>query len=231
MTYAPVPARLVLATRNEHKVIELRQILAGVLLAHWGADRAGDTQAMVDGVVGIDAFDTSGGANPIQEVIEEGVTFAANALLKAHAVSVATGLPALADDSGLAVDVLGGCPGIFSARWSGLAPGTARAVVDQANIDLLLAQLADVPDQHRAAAFMCAIAVVTPDGVEQVEQGELRGRIGRESNGDNGFGYDPIFFPDASSRTLAQHSPAEKNAISHRARAIRAIAPKVITLL
>ena len=203
-------ARVVLATRNRHKVIELRAILADVL---HGVDV--DLDAAIVGV---------GDFPGIEDVVESGVTFAANALLKARAVSLATGLPALADDSGLAVDVLGGSPGVFSARWAG-AHGD-----DDANLRLLLDQLADVPDEHRGAGFVCAAALVRPGGAEYVELGELRGTLERAPRGGGGFGYDPILRVD-DGRTLAELSPVQKNAISHRGQALRALAPRVVAVL
>lgn len=222
--------RIVLATRNPGKVGELRDILTDVL------DRCGLE------LVGLDAFPG------LEDVVESGVTFAQNALLKARYAAVATGLPALADDSGLAVDVLHGAPGIFSARWSGpLAEATGRTK-DEANNDLLLAQLADVPDEHRGAEFVCAAALVLPDartpeavvaaggtapqieGTEWVREGRCRGVLAREPRGANGFGYDPLLVrPDG--RTLAGHTSEEKNAISHRAEAFRALAVDVENLL
>lgn len=204
--------RLVLATRNAHKVAELRDIL-------------GEALARIDAeLVGLEEFPQVG------EVVESGVTFAANALLKARAVAAGTGLAALADDSGLAVDVLGGSPGVFSARWSGPAAAAGGAEKDRANNALLLAQLADVPDEHRAAGFVCAAALALPDGTEVVRQGEVRGVLGREPRGGGGFGYDPLLvLPDG--RTLAEYSPAEKHAISHRGAAFRALAQDVVGLL
>jgi XTP/dITP diphosphohydrolase len=210
---APDGARLVLATRNRHKVVELRAILADALA------REGLRLDLDRAVVGVDAFPD------VEDVVESGVTFEANALLKARAVASATGLPALADDSGLAVDVLGGAPGIFSARWSG------RHGDDRANLELLLAQLADVPEDHRAAGFVCAAALVHPGGEEHVELGHLRGMLERAPRGDNGFGYDPILRLDDDTRTLAELEPDEKNAISHRSRALRAIAPQILAVL
>ncbi|WP_426566147.1 RdgB/HAM1 family non-canonical purine NTP pyrophosphatase [Angustibacter sp. McL0619] len=216
---APQGARLVLATHNPHKVAELREILADVL-----ADRGLDVD-LDRAVVGAGDFPGLG------EPVEDGDSFAANALIKARAVCAATGLPALADDSGLAVDILGGSPGIFSARWSGKPAGGAdRGVRDRANVVLLLEQLDDVLDEHRGAGFVCAVALVTPSGGEHVEHGEVRGVLAREPQGDNGFGYDPILQVDPE-RTLAQFSNAEKNAISHRGRALRAIAPRLVDLL
>ncbi|WP_031524677.1 RdgB/HAM1 family non-canonical purine NTP pyrophosphatase [Streptomyces sp. NRRL F-5123] len=197
--------RLVLATRNAHKVIELRAILAGT-----GLD--------VD-LVGADAYPE------IPDVKETGVTFAENALLKAHALAQATGLPAVADDSGLCVDVLGGAPGIFSARWAG------RHGDDTANLDLLLAQLSDIADEHRAAHFACAAALALPDGTTRVAEGRLPGTLRHTPAGTGGFGYDPVLQPDGETRTCAELTPDEKNAISHRGKAFRALAPMVAELL
>lgn len=201
--------RLVLATRNEHKVHELRQILAD-LVDELGLEVVG--AAEVDGA---------------PEVPETEVTFLGNARLKAVALAAATGLPAVADDSGLAVDVLGGSPGVFSAMWSGThaGEGAGRSEVDAANLRLLLEQVSDVPDERRGAAFVCAAVLAMPDGrVEGVEE-RVTGRIVREPRGSNGFGYDPVFVPDGESRTLAEHTDEEKNAISHRGKAFRALAP------
>lgn len=200
---------MVLATRNPHKVVELREILAELVVG-----TGIDLDVAVVGIADVSAA---------PDVVESGVTFAENSLLKARAACAATGLPALADDSGLAVDVLGGSPGVFSARWSGGGG-------DAANVALLLAQLADVPDGHRAAAFVCAASLVTPQGDEVVEQGHLAGTLEREPRGTHGFGYDPILRVDAT-RTLAELNPAEKNAISHRGQALRALAPHVLALL
>lgn len=190
-------ARVVLATHNQHKVTELRQILAGVV-----------PQDRVLGAGEVGAPD----------VPETGVTFAENALLKARAVAAHTGSVAIADDSGLAVDVLGGAPGVFSARWAG------RHGDDAANLQLLLAQLADVPAEHRAARFVCAAALVAPDGTEVVEHGYLAGTLLTEPRGSGGFGYDPILVPEGYERSCAELSPAEKNEISHRGQAFRALA-------
>ncbi|GAA2911110.1 RdgB/HAM1 family non-canonical purine NTP pyrophosphatase [Streptomyces mexicanus] len=197
--------RLILATRNPGKITELRAILADAGLPHE--------------LVGTDAYPE------IPDVKETGVTFAENALLKAHALARATGLPAVADDSGLCVDVLGGAPGIFSARWSG------RHGDDDANLRLLLAQLSDIADEHRAAHFACAAALALPDGTERVVEGRLRGVLRREPAGTNGFGYDPILQPEGETRTCAELSPEEKNAISHRGKAFRALVPVVRELL
>ncbi|WP_139722957.1 RdgB/HAM1 family non-canonical purine NTP pyrophosphatase [Serinicoccus chungangensis] len=204
--------RVVLATRNPGKVVELRDILADAL------DRAGLE------LVGLDAFPE------LEDVVESGVTFAQNALLKARYAAAATGLPALADDSGLAVDVLGGAPGIFSARWSGPLGDATGRTTDEANNDLLLAQLADVPDEHRGAGFVCAAALVLPEGTERVREGRCRGVLARAPRGGNGFGYDPLLVrPDG--RTLAEHTSAEKHAVSHRGEAFRALAADVADLL
>ncbi|MFI0727550.1 RdgB/HAM1 family non-canonical purine NTP pyrophosphatase [Streptomyces sp. NPDC021225] len=197
--------RLILATRNTYKIIELRAIL--------------DDAALDVELVGADAYPE------VPDVKETGVTFAENALLKAHALARATGHPAVADDSGLCVDVLGGAPGIFSARWSG------RHGDDRANLDLLLAQLGDVPDEHRAAHFECAAALALPDGTERVVTGRLPGTLRREPTGGGGFGYDPILQPDGETRTCAELTPEEKNAISHRGKAFRALAPLVRDLM
>jgi len=194
-------SRLLLATRNAKKLVELRRIVHPLLP---------DLQ-----VIGL--ADVQGYA----EAPETGATFEDNALLKAREAVRHTGLPAVGDDSGLVVDALNGMPGIFSARWSG------RHGDDQANVDLLLDQLADVPDERLAAAFVCAAAYVTPDGREDVVRGEMRGRLVREPKGDNGFGYDPIFVPDGCDVTSAELSAAAKDAISHRGVAFRALVESI----
>jgi len=199
--------RLVLATHNAHKVGELRAILAPLL-----------PDLAPDAVVG--ARDVGA-----PEPVEDGVTFEENALIKARALAAHTGLPAVADDSGLAVDVLGGAPGIFSARWAG------RHGDDVANLELLLAQLADIRDPHRGARFVCAAALVTPDGFEHVETGALVGTLAHAPRGAGGFGYDPALVPTGESRTCAELTPDEKNAISHRGQAFRALAPVVARVL
>ncbi|WP_328582147.1 RdgB/HAM1 family non-canonical purine NTP pyrophosphatase [Streptomyces sp. NBC_00370] len=197
--------RLILATRNAGKIVELRAILAEAGLPH--------------DLVGAETYPE------IPDVKETGVTFAENALLKAHALAQATGHPAVADDSGLCVDVLGGAPGIFSARWSGTHGN------DQANLDLLLAQLSDIAAPHRTAHFACAAALALPNGTERVVEGQLRGTLRPAPSGTNGFGYDPILQPDGETRTCAELSPAEKNEISHRGKAFRALVPVVRELL
>ncbi|MEY9939414.1 RdgB/HAM1 family non-canonical purine NTP pyrophosphatase [Streptacidiphilus sp. MAP5-3] len=197
--------RLVLATRNAHKVGELHAILGAA-----GLD--------VD-LVGADAYPE------VPDVRETGVTFAENALLKAHALARATGLPAVADDSGLCVDVLGGAPGIFSARWAG------KHGDDTANLELLLAQLSDIDTPHRAAHFACAAALALPGGEERVVIGRLRGTLRFAPVGEFGFGYDPILQPDGYTVTCAELTPDQKNAISHRGEAFRALVPVVRELL
>jgi XTP/dITP diphosphohydrolase len=209
-TPAPV---LVLATHNQGKLRELRELLRGQVP---GLDV--DTQVVDASAVGA------------PDVTETGVTFAENSLLKARAVAQATGLVAIADDSGLAVDVLGGAPGIFSARWAG------RHGDDAANLRLLLAQLADVPDAYRGAAFVCAAALAVPgpsagEGREVVEYGQLEGTLLREPRGGGGFGYDPVLQPSGLDRSCAELSPEEKNAISHRGQAFRALLPAIVEAL
>ncbi|GAU68007.1 dITP/XTP pyrophosphatase [Streptomyces sp. NBRC 110611] len=199
------PRRLILATRNAGKLTELRAIL--------------DAAGLAVELVGADAYPD------IPDVKETGVTFAENALLKARALAEATGHPAVADDSGLCVDVLGGAPGIFSARWAG-SHGN-----DRANLELLLAQLSDISDEHRTAHFACAAALALPDGTERVVEGRLEGTLRRAPAGTGGFGYDPILQPAGESRTCAELSPEEKNAISHRGKAFRALAPVLEELL
>ena len=210
MTAADAPragARLLLASHNAKKLDELRQILRPVVP---GLDPGSVRSARDLGA---------------PEPVEDGVTFAENALIKARALASATGLPAVADDSGLAVDVLGGAPGIFSARWCG------RHGDDEANLRLLLAQLADVPDAHRRARFVCAAALVTPAGVEVVETGEMPGTLTREPRGTGGFGYDPILIPDGHDVTSAELTAEQTNAISHRGGALRALAPHIADAL
>lgn len=197
--------RLILATRNANKVTELHAILAAAGL---------DVE-----LVGADAYPE------IPDVKETGVTFAENALLKAHALAQATGHPAVADDSGLCVDVLNGAPGIFSARWAGTHGD------DKANLDLLLAQLSDIAEEHRAAHFACAAALALPDGTERVVEGRLEGTLRHEPAGSGGFGYDPILQPLGETRTCAELTAEEKNAISHRGKAFRGLVPVVRELL
>jgi len=204
-----VSRRIVLATRNAGKVVEVRRILAAEpALAGLGVE-----------LVGLESFPDA------PEVDETGDTFAANALLKAHAIASYTGLAALADDSGLCVDALGGDPGVRSARWAG------EPSDDAANLSLVLSQTADVTDERRGAHFACAAALVVPGIGERVAEALMRGSLIRAPRGDGGFGYDPIFVPDGETRTSAELSPAEKDAISHRGQAFRAIAPTVADLL
>jgi XTP/dITP diphosphohydrolase len=196
---ARLPVRLVLATANPGKLAELARILA-------------DDHADV-------ALASRTEFPEAPEVAETGATFAENALLKARAVAEFTGLPAVADDSGLCVDALNGMPGVLSARWSG------RHGDDEANLRLVLAQVADVPDERRGARFVCAAALVLPGGAEHVVEGAVIGRLIREPRGKNGFGYDPIFVPDGYHITTAEMAPADKDKISHRGRALRGLAP------
>ncbi|MGC3023304.1 MULTISPECIES: RdgB/HAM1 family non-canonical purine NTP pyrophosphatase [unclassified Brevibacterium] len=188
----------VLATHNEGKKRELLAILGPVLGA--------DTQVLTAAEAGL------------ADVAETGVTFTDNALIKARAAAAATGRTAIADDSGISVDVLGGAPGIFSARWSG------RHGDDRANLELLLAQLSDIAAEHRGAQFRCAAAAVTADGREFTTEGVMPGRLATEPMGENGFGYDPIFVPDGSTLSTAQMSSEEKNSRSHRRIAFDALA-------
>ncbi|HLT11570.1 MAG TPA: RdgB/HAM1 family non-canonical purine NTP pyrophosphatase [Micromonosporaceae bacterium] len=192
--------RILLATRNKKKLAELQRILDATL-------DGGRVQLVGLDDVGYD-----------EDVPETGLSFAENALLKAREAARRTGLPAIADDSGLAVDVLNGMPGIFSARWSG------RHGDDVANLNLLLDQIGDVADPHRGAAFVCVAALVLPDGREFTFTGEMRGRLVREPRGSGGFGYDPIFVAEGETRTNAELTPEEKDRISHRGKAFRALA-------
>jgi XTP/dITP diphosphohydrolase len=194
-------ARLLLATRNPGKLVELRRML---------------TDFDVVGLADVPEF---------PEAPETGATFAENALAKARDAAAATGLPSVADDSGLAVDALNGMPGVLSARWSG------RHGDDRANLELLLAQVGDVPDERRGAAFVCAAALVVPGGPETVVHGAWTGRLTRAPRGTNGFGYDPIFVPDGETRTSAELSADEKDAASHRARALQALLPHLRALV
>ncbi|MGH3768212.1 MAG: RdgB/HAM1 family non-canonical purine NTP pyrophosphatase [Pseudonocardiaceae bacterium] len=196
------PVRLLLATRNHQKLAELRRILASSELR--GVE-----------VVGLDDVP------PFPEAPETAATFEANALAKAQDAATATGLATVADDSGLAVEALGGMPGVLSARWAG------RHGDDAANLQLVLDQLADVPDDRRGAAFVCAAAFVVPPAGQTVVRECWRGTLTRAARGRNGFGYDPIFVPDGDRRTSAELDPAEKDAVSHRGQALRALLPAV----
>jgi XTP/dITP diphosphohydrolase len=201
------PRRVLLATANQGKLAELRALLPNTVT--------------VLGLADVAAYDA---------LPETGATFEDNALLKARQAAAVTGIVALADDSGLEVDALNGMPGVLSARWSG------RHGDDPANNALLLGQIGDVPDERRGAAFVSAVALVTPDGRDHVVRGRWPGRIIRQPRGANGFGYDPLFVPaesdaDGTGRTSAELVPAEKNALSHRGRAMRAMLPTLLDVL
>jgi XTP/dITP diphosphohydrolase len=201
------PRRVLLATANQGKLAELRALLPN--------------SVTVLGLADVAAYDA---------LPETGATFEDNALLKARQAAAVTGIVALADDSGLEVDALNGMPGVLSARWSG------RHGDDPANNALLLGQIGDVPDERRGAAFVSAVALVTPDGRDHVVRGRWPGRIIRQPRGANGFGYDPLFVPaesdaDGTGRTSAELAPAEKNALSHRGRAMRAMLPTLLDVL
>jgi len=198
-------SRLVLATANPHKLVELTRILAA---GHVDVD-----------LIGLGEFPGA------PDVSETGATFAENALLKARAIGAFTGLPAVADDSGLCVDALNGMPGVLSARWSG------RHGDDEANLELVLAQLTDVPIERRGAQFACVAALVLPGGSEHISEGIVRGHLERAPRGTNGFGYDPIFEPENSTLTTAEMDPADKDRISHRGKALRGLAPVIAALL
>ncbi len=206
MSSNSTPHKLLLATRNKGKIEEFRRILEDIA--------AGQIE-----LVGLGQFPN------LHDVDETGSTFEENALLKAREMCEASGIPAIADDSGLCVDYLNGDPGIFSARWAG-SHGD-----DKANTAKVLASLVDVPDEKRSAYFTCVAALALPDGRTHVEEAKFEGWILREPIGDQGFGYDPIFRPDGYSISSAQMSAEEKDAISHRGKSLRAIAPHVINLL
>lgn len=198
-------ARVIFATRNPAKLAELRRILAA---ARVGVD-AGDLEEYPE----------------MPEIAETGRTFTENALLKARAVAAFTGLPAVADDSGLCVDALAGMPGVLSARWSG------KHGDDEANLRLVLGQLADVPADQRGAHFACAAALVLPSGAEHVAEAAVHGWLTDAPRGSNGFGYDPVFVPDGEQRTTAEMTSEEKDKISHRGKALRSLAPVIAALL
>lgn len=197
--------RLLLASRNAKKLGELRRILAA------------------EGVEGIEVLGLDD-VDPFPEAPETDATFEGNALAKARDAAAATGLPSVADDSGIAIDALNGMPGVLSARWSG------KHGDDQANIDLVLAQLGDVPDDRRGGGFVCTAALVIPGGEATVVRGEWRGTILRTQRGANGFGYDPIFQPEGMDVTSAELEPSEKDALSHRGRALRLLLPHLRAL-
>ncbi|CAB5239845.1 unannotated protein [freshwater metagenome] len=199
-------SKLVLATRNQGKIKEFRRILDAI------------SQGAIE-LVGLEDFPET------TDVEETGSTFAENALIKARSVCLETGLPAIADDSGLCVDALGGSPGIYSARWAGEHGN------DRANTEKLLMELKDFPEQERDAHFTCAAALVLPDGREIVKEAIFEGRILFAPIGSHGFGYDPIFAPQGLLISSAQMSAEEKDLISHRGKSLRAIAPQVIQML
>ncbi|MBV8995956.1 MAG: RdgB/HAM1 family non-canonical purine NTP pyrophosphatase [Pseudonocardiales bacterium] len=198
--------KLVLATRNTRKLAELRRILA---LSDLGGVQ----------VIGLDDVP------PFPEAPETGATFEDNAVAKALDAAAATGLVTVADDSGLEVDALNGMPGVLSARWAG------RHGDDAANLQLVLDQLSDVPDDRRGAAFVCAAALVVPGAGQTVVRAHWRGTLTRTARGSNGFGYDPIFIPAGDRRTSAELDPAEKDAVSHRGQALRALLPALRALV
>ncbi len=197
-------AQVLLASRNAHKLIELRRIIAPLA----------DIEVL--GLDDVPAFD---------EVPESGATFADNALIKAREAHRRTGLVTVADDSGLCVDALNGMPGVLSARWAG------KAHDDVANLQLVLEQVADVPDERLSARFVCAAALIGSDGAEQVVEGVLAGHLIRTPRGSNGFGYDPIFVPEGQQLTSAELTDEAKDAISHRGQALRALAPLLAAVL
>ena len=197
--------KLLVASRNAKKLRELRRVL----------DAAG--------LVGIELVGLDE-VPPFPEAPETGATFEDNAAAKARDGAAATGLPCVADDSGIEIDALNAMPGVLSARWSGTHGQ------DEANTALVLAQLSDTPDERRGAAFVSACALVVPGGAETVVRGEWRGVVAREPLGDNGFGYDPIFVPEGDGRSAAQLSPDEKDAASHRGRALRKLVPALEAL-
>jgi XTP/dITP diphosphohydrolase len=201
-----VSHKLLLATRNQGKIVEFRRILDALA--------PGEIE-----LVGLDQFPQ------LHDVDETGSTFEENALLKAREMSEATGLPAIADDSGLCVDALNGDPGIFSARWAGEHGN------DQANLEKVLDQLKEVPDEKRTAYFICVAALYLPDGRTHCEEGRFYGTILHSPVGENGFGYDPIFKPKGLEISSAQMSAEEKDAVSHRGISLRAIAPHVLNAL
>ena len=201
--------KVFLASANAKKIVEMQRILA----------------EHVPGIEVLGIADVEGYVEPV----EDQPSFEGNALLKARAGVAATGLPSIADDSGLCVDALNGMPGVLSARWSG-APRDDKASADERNNRLLLDQLHDVPDERRGAHFTCAVAWVMPDGRERVVEGRMDGRIVRAPRGSGGFGYDVVFVAlehDADDLTSAELEPGEKDRISHRGRALRALAPQV----
>ena len=201
-----MPHTLVLATRNQGKIVEFRRILDSIA--------PGEIN-----LVGVENFPD------LIDVEETGKTFEENALLKARYTADATGLPSISDDSGLCIDALNGDPGIFSARWAGVHGN------DKANLEKVLEQLLGVADENRSAHYICVSALALPDGRIHVEEGRFYGRILHAPIGDQGFGYDPIFSPIGFNQSCGQMSAEEKDAISHRGKSLRAIAPHVIQML
>ncbi|WP_072802635.1 RdgB/HAM1 family non-canonical purine NTP pyrophosphatase [Rhodococcoides yunnanense] len=197
--------KLLVASRNAKKLKELRRVL----------DAAGISGIELVGLNEVPEF---------PEAPETGATFEENALAKARDGAAATGLPCVADDSGLEVDALNGMPGVLSARWSGTHGD------DDANTALLLAQIGDVPDERRGAGFVSACALAIPGGSDSVVRGEWRGVIARTPLGENGFGYDPVFVPEGDGRSAAELSAEEKDAASHRGRALRLLIPALQAL-
>lgn len=193
--------QVVLATNNQQKLVELRRLL-----------EAGGVEIEVLGLADVAAYEIP---------VENQRDFEGNALLKARACMKATGLPALADDSGLVVDILNGMPGVRSSRWAGVDAS------DEENLDLLIRQLADTEESEREAEFVCAMALVMPGGREEVVRGRMKGHLVLEPKGSHGFGYDPIFVAEGKTVTNAELDPADKDAISHRGRAMRAIGRRI----
>jgi XTP/dITP diphosphohydrolase len=191
---------LVLATRNKGKIAEVQRLIS--------------LHAPQITLRSVSEFN-------LDDVEETGTTFEENALLKAETIARQTGLPALADDSGIAIDALDGAPGVYSARWSGVHGD------DAANVAKVLLELSDVPDEDRGAQFVCVIALAHPDGRSIIVRGEVEGVVRRDPIGNHGFGYDPIFQPDGYAITTAQMDPETKDAISHRGKALREIASKI----
>ena len=186
--------KVVLASKNRHKLVEISKITEKF-----------DMELILQSELGVDI-----------DVEETGTTFEENSFLKADAVMKATGLPALADDSGIAVDALGGEPGVYSARY-----GFDESLDDWGRLELLLKNTENVPDGQRQAQFVCVITMVTPDGKTIQARGEIHGELTREARGENGFGYDPIFYYPPLGKTTAELSPEEKNQVSHRANALK----------
>ena len=192
--------KVVLASKNPHKLVEISKI----------TEKFG-MELILQSQLGVDI-----------DVEETGTTFEENSFLKAEAVMKATGLPALADDSGIAVDALNGEPGVYSARY-----GFDESLDDWGRLELLLKNTENVPDGQRQAQFVCVITMVTPDGQTIQAQGEIHGELTREPRGENGFGYDPIFYYPPYGKTTAEMTPEEKNAVSHRGNALRVLNRKL----